>query len=88
MRQCADEGKTAILVTHDEEVTEMADHISCRIANCSWKQTEENRLLRRRRRLKRYLPIISTGTVFREQKVDWRCVHRCSSPLGYWRRVR
>ena len=66
MRQCADEGKTVILVTHDEKVTEMADRVY-QLSHCELqllKQTWRNRSLRRRRRLKRYLPIISTGTCF------------------------
>lgn len=47
MRQCADEGKTVILVTHDEEVTEMADRVY-QLSHCELqlrKQTEEEPLV-------------------------------------------
>ena len=89
MRQCADEGKTVILVTHDEEVTEMADRVY-QLSHCELqllKQTEEEPLVTEKKTPEAIsADHIDRHLFFASRKRDWRCVHRCSSPLGYWRR--
>ena len=89
MRQHADEGKTVILVTHDEEVTEMADRVY-QLSHCELqllKQTEEEPLVTEKKTPEAIsADHIDRHLFFASRKRDWRCVHRCSSPLGYWRR--